>query len=165
SARQFFDENLIEDIAQILKETGMPAELLEMEITEGMVMQDAERAIRILSGIKELGVRLAIDDFGVGYSSLAQIKRFPIDTLKVDSSFIRDIPANPEDRAITEAIIAMGKTLSLTVIAEGVETEAQERFLREHACDQSQGYYFAKPISPDEFVEFMRQQMPAVVNS
>jgi diguanylate cyclase (GGDEF)-like protein/PAS domain S-box-containing protein len=158
SARQFFDENLIEDIAQILKETGMPAELLEMEITEGMVMQDAERAIRILSGIKELGVRLAIDDFGVGYSSLAQIKRFPIDTLKVDSSFIRDIPANPEDRAITEAIIAMGKTLSLTVIAEGVETEAQERFLREHACDQSQGYYFARPVAPEELAEFMRKQ-------
>src|SRR5690606_37562235 len=126
SARQFFDDSLSEDVAKVLSETGMPPELLEMEITEGMVMQDAERAIRILSAIKALGVRLAIDDFGVGYSSLAQIKRFPIDTLKVDSSFIRDIPANPEDRAITEAIIAMGKTLSLTVIAEGVETEAQE---------------------------------------
>lgn len=165
SVRQFFDDRLIDDVATALKESGMPPELLEMEITEGMVMQDAERAIRILSAIKQLGVRLAIDDFGVGYSSLAQIKRFPIDTLKVDSSFIRDIPQNREDRAITEAIIAMGKTLSLTVIAEGVETEEQERFLREHACDQSQGYYFSKPISPDEFVEFMRQQMPAVVNS
>lgn len=158
SARQFFDDSLIEDVAKVLAETGMPPELLEMEITEGMVMQDAERAIRILSAIKALGVRLAIDDFGVGYSSLAQIKRFPIDTLKVDSSFIRDIPANPEDRAITEAIIAMGKTLSLTVIAEGVETEAQESFLREHACDQSQGYYFSRPITPEEFAEFMRKQ-------
>jgi diguanylate cyclase (GGDEF)-like protein/PAS domain S-box-containing protein len=158
SARQFFDESLIDDVASALKDSGMNPALLEMEITEGMVMQDAERAIRILTAIKSLGVRLAIDDFGVGYSSLAQIKRFPIDTLKVDSSFIRDIPQNMEDRAITEAIIAMGKTLSLTVIAEGVETIEQEEFLRKHACDQSQGYYFSRPISPEEFVEFMKQQ-------
>src|SRR5690606_15890792 len=117
-----------------------------------------ERAIRILSAIKQLGVRLAIDDFGVGYSSLAQIKRFPIDTLKVDSSFIRDIPQNLEDRAITEAIIAMGRTLSLTVVAEGVETQAQETFLRDHACDQSQGYYFSRPITPDDLSKLMQQQ-------
>ena len=158
SVRQFFDEHLIADVAGALNESGMQPELLEMEITEGMVMQDAERAIRTLTAIKALGVRLAIDDFGVGYSSLAQIKRFPIDTLKVDSSFIRDIPQNREDRAITEAIIAMGRTLSLTVIAEGVETKEQEEFLREHFCDQSQGYYFSKPISPEDFVDFMRQQ-------
>src|SRR5690606_29376600 len=152
------DDSLIEDVANALKESGMRPELLEMEITEGMVMQDAERAIRTLTAIKALGVRLAIDDFGVGYSSLAQIKRFPIDTLKVDSSFIRDIPQNKEDRAITEAIIAMGRTLSLTVIAEGVETKEQEEFLRDHACDQSQGYYFSKPISPEDFVSFMKEQ-------
>ncbi|WP_084617881.1 sensor domain-containing protein [Cellvibrio sp. OA-2007] len=158
SVRQFFDENLINDVADALTESGMQPQLLEMEITEGMVMQDAERAIRILTAIKALGVRLAIDDFGVGYSSLAQIKRFPIDTLKVDSSFIRDIPQNREDRAITEAIIAMGRTLSLTVIAEGVETQEQEAFLRDHACDQSQGYYFSKPISPEDFVSFMKAQ-------
>jgi len=158
SVRQFFDEHLIQDVADALNESGMQPALLEMEITEGMVMQDAERAIRILTAIKALGVRLAIDDFGVGYSSLAQIKRFPIDTLKVDSSFIRDIPQNREDRAITEAIIAMGRTLSLTVIAEGVETKEQEAFLRDHNCDQSQGYYFSKPISPEEFVSFMKAQ-------
>ncbi|QEI12462.1 putative bifunctional diguanylate cyclase/phosphodiesterase [Cellvibrio japonicus] len=159
SARQFFDDNLINDIANALRESGLAPELLEMEITEGMIMQDAERAIRILTGIKALGVRLAIDDFGVGYSSLAHIKRFPIDTLKVDSSFIRDIPANREDRAITEAIIAMGKTLSLTVIAEGVETQEQENFLRDSACDQTQGYYFSKPVSPEEFTRFMLAHM------
>ena len=158
SVRQFFDEKLIDDVADALRESGMEPALLEMEITEGMVMQDAERAIRILTAIKALGVRLAIDDFGVGYSSLAQIKRFPIDTLKVDSSFIRDIPQNREDRAITEAIIAMGKTLSLTVIAEGVETKEQEAFLRDHNCDQSQGYYFSKPISSEDFVDFMKAQ-------
>lgn len=163
SVRQFFDDNLIQDVADALSESGMEPELLEMEITEGMVMQDAERAIRTLTAIKALGVRLAIDDFGVGYSSLAQIKRFPIDTLKVDRSFIRDIPQNREDRAITEAIIAMGRTLSLTVIAEGVETQEQEEFLRDHACDQSQGYYFSKPISPEDFVSFMKQQAASTV--
>lgn len=160
SARQFFDERLIDDVAAALTDSGMDPGLLEMEITEGMVMQDVERAIKILSAIKSLGVRLAIDDFGVGYSSLAQIKRFPIDTLKVDSSFIREIPENMEDRAITEAIIAMGKTLSLMVVAEGVETKEQEKFLRDHACDQSQGFYFSKPISAEQFVEFMQQQQP-----
>lgn len=171
SVRQFFDDQLIQDVADALSESGMQPELLEMEITEGMVMQDAERAIRILTAIKALGVRLAIDDFGVGYSSLAQIKRFPIDTLKVDSSFIRDIPQNREDRAITEAIIAMGRTLSLTVIAEGVETKEQEAFLRDHNCDQSQGYYFSKPISSDDFVSFMKAHeastivYPPVANS
>ena len=163
SVRQFFDEHLIQDVADALSESGMQPALLEMEITEGMVMQDAERAIRILTAIKALGVRLAIDDFGVGYSSLAQIKRFPIDTLKVDSSFIRDIPQNREDRAITEAIIAMGRTLSLTVIAEGVETKEQEAFLRDHNCDQSQGYYFSKPISPEDFVSFMKKQAASTI--
>jgi EAL domain-containing protein (putative c-di-GMP-specific phosphodiesterase class I) len=163
SVRQFFDDHLINDVADALTESGMQPHLLEMEITEGMVMQDAERAIRILTAIKALGVRLAIDDFGVGYSSLAQIKRFPIDTLKVDSSFIRDIPQNREDRAITEAIIAMGRTLSLTVIAEGVETKEQEEFLRDHACDQSQGYYFSKPISSDDFIRFMQEQAISTV--
>ncbi|HEY7886155.1 MAG TPA: EAL domain-containing protein [Cellvibrionaceae bacterium] len=159
SARQFFDEQLVSDVAAALNDSGMQPELLEMEITEGMVMQDAERAVKILTDIKKLGVRLAIDDFGVGYSSLAQIKRFPIDTLKVDSSFIRDIPQNIEDRAITEAIIAMGRTLSLTVVAEGVETEAQESFLRDHACDQSQGFYFSRPIAPDDFLTLMKKQI------
>lgn len=161
SARQFFDDNLVQDVATALEESGLTPKLLEMEITEGMVMQDAERAIRILRDIKALGVKLAIDDFGVGYSSLAQIKRFPIDTLKVDSSFIRDIPDDPEDRAIAEAIIAMGKTLSLTVVAEGVETQEQETFLRDHACDQSQGYYFSRPISAEDFEALYRQQTQA----
>ncbi|MDQ2075979.1 EAL domain-containing protein [Marinimicrobium sp. ABcell2] len=164
SVRQFFDEGLVDDVSAALQESGMAPELLEMEITEGMVMQDSERAIKILTSIKALGVRLAIDDFGVGYSSLAQIKRFPIDTLKVDSSFIREIPKNLEDRAITEAIIAMGRTLSLTVVAEGVETVEQETFLRDHACDQSQGYYFSRPITSDEFVKLMKQQPEAIRN-
>jgi EAL domain-containing protein (putative c-di-GMP-specific phosphodiesterase class I) len=103
-----------------------------------------------------MGARLAIDDFGTGYSSLAQLKRFPIDTLKVDRSFIREIPKDSEDRAITEAIIAMGKSLSLTIVAEGVETEEQQAFLRAHACDEMQGYYFSKPIEANKFAELLR---------
>jgi EAL domain-containing protein (putative c-di-GMP-specific phosphodiesterase class I) len=103
-------------------------------------------------------VRLAIDDFGTGYSSLGQLKNFPIDTLKVDRSFIRDIATNPGDKAITEAIIAMGKTLNLTVVAEGVETLEQETFLREHACDEMQGFFFSKPVSAEDFATLMRRQ-------
>jgi EAL domain-containing protein (putative c-di-GMP-specific phosphodiesterase class I) len=159
SPRQFTDPGLLDDIATILRDSGMAAAMLELEITESMVMQNAERAIQALLAIKELGVRIAIDDFGTGYSSLAQLKRFPIDTLKVDRSFIRDIPMDGEDRAITEAIIAMGRTLSLTVIAEGVETEEQQTFLREHACDQMQGYFFSRPVEPEKFAELLRRHV------
>ena len=157
SPRQFFDEFLLRDILAVLDETGMDPGLLELEITEGMVMQDSRRTSQLLAHIKGMGVRLAIDDFGTGYSSLAQIKRFPIDTIKVDRSFIRNLPLDAEDKAITQAIIAMGKTLSLTVVAEGVETEAQEAFLREHDCDQTQGYYFSKPVDAAEFAQLLHR--------
>lgn len=150
SVRQFGDEHLLDDIAAILAETGMASQLLELEITEGMVIHNPAHALTLLTAIKEMGVRLAIDDCGTGYSSLGQLKNFPIDTLKVDRSFIRDIATNSEDKAITEAIIAMGKTLSLTVVAEGVETIEQEAFLREHACDEMQGYYFSRPVPATE---------------
>jgi diguanylate cyclase (GGDEF)-like protein len=156
SARQFVDENLVMDIARALKKSGMRADLLELELTESMVMQHAERAGKVLAAIKQLGARVAIDDFGVGYSSLANLKRFPIDTLKVDRSFIRDIPLDTEDRAITEAIIAMGRSLNLTVVAEGVETLEQETFLRNHGCDETQGFYFSRPIASDEFADLLR---------
>ena len=159
SARQFADENLLTDIATLLQETGLMPELLEFEITESMVMQDPERAIKLLAAIKQLGVRLAIDDFGTGYSSMALLKRFPIDILKIDRSFIREIPKNAEDNAIADAIIAMGKALNLTVVAEGVETAEQERFLREHACDEIQGYYFSRPVAHDAFADLQRQHM------
>jgi diguanylate cyclase (GGDEF)-like protein/PAS domain S-box-containing protein len=162
SARQFADDTLPEDVHYALKESGMKAELLELELTESMVMRNPDRAARLLASIKKMGVRIAIDDFGVGYSSLAQIKRFPIDTLKVDRSFIRDLEKNAEDRAITEAIITMGKTLSLTVVAEGVETEEQQTFLLERACDAMQGYYFSKPIDHDQFASFVRQHLASI---
>ncbi len=157
SMRQLQDDGLIADIAAALEDHGVRPELLELELTESTIMHNAERAVRVLREIKALGVRLAIDDFGTGYSSLAQLKRLPIDTLKVDRSFIREIPREAEDRAITEAIIAMGKTLSLTIVAEGVETPQQKAFLRQHACDEMQGYYFSTPIPPDEFAELLRR--------
>jgi len=113
----------------------------------------------LLVAIKQLGVRLAIDDFGVGYSSLAHLKRFPIDTLKVDRSFIRDLTQDSEDQAITKAIIAMGNSLNLTVVAEGVETLGQETFLRENACDESQGYYFSRPMADDSFAALLRAHL------
>jgi EAL domain-containing protein (putative c-di-GMP-specific phosphodiesterase class I) len=108
-----------------------------------------------------MGVRLAIDDFGTGYSSLAKIKHFPVDTIKIDRSFVRNIPQDVEDKAITEAIIAMGKTLSLTVVAEGVETEEQMNFLKEHSCDEMQGFYFSKPVVPEQFADLLREHVPS----
>lgn len=160
SPRQFQDVNLLADIAQIIEETGIPPALLEFEITEGMIMHDIERAVENLRAMKDLGVRVAIDDFGTGYSSLSQLKRFPVDTLKVDRSFIRDIPGNTEDRAITEAIIAMGKSLGVVVVAEGVETAEQQTFLSGRACDEMQGFYFSKPSPPDVFADLLRSHIP-----
>jgi diguanylate cyclase (GGDEF)-like protein len=161
SARQFGEPDLLDDVAAALRQSGMKAELLELELTESMVMQSAERAARVLGALKGLGVRIAIDDFGVGYSSLANIRRFPIDTLKVDRSFIRDLAGSAENRAITEAIIAMGKTLSLTVVAEGVETSEQQSYLRSHACDALQGYYFSRPVPHEQFASFLRNHAAA----
>ncbi len=161
SMRQLNDENLIPEIESVLRETGMGPGLLELEVTETTIMHNAERAVQVLTAIKRLGVRLAIDDFGTGYSSLAHLKRFPIDTLKVDRSFIREVPAAAEDRAITEAIIAMGKTLSLTVVAEGVETPEQQAFLSERMCDEMQGYYFSTPVAAQDFADLLRRHAPA----
>jgi diguanylate cyclase (GGDEF)-like protein len=160
AARQFGD-SLPGDIQAALQAAGMPGELLELELTEGTVMANPDRAVKLLGAIKAMGVRIAIDDFGSGYSSLAQIKRFPIDTLKVDRSFIRQIGSEPADGTVTEAIIAMGKTLSLTVVAGGVETQAQQAFLSAHACDQLQGYHFSKPVLPEQFAELLREHVPA----
>ncbi len=158
SPRQFKDPDLLGDIVESLAETGMSAEQLELEITESMIMSNVDHAIERLTAIKTLGVRLSIDDFGTGYSSLAQLKRFPIDTLKIDRSFIRDIPGNAEDKAITEAIIAMGKTLGVTTLAEGVETAAQRAFLKSRECDEMQGFHFSRPAHPDHFAHLLRKQ-------
>jgi diguanylate cyclase (GGDEF)-like protein/PAS domain S-box-containing protein len=158
SPRQFSDPALLDNIREILKTTRMAPEYLELEITESLLVSNLEKAIETAAQIRELGVRLAIDDFGTGYSSLMQLKRFPFDTLKIDRSFIRDIERCKEDRAITEAIIAMGKTLGVSVVAEGIEHAEQKALLRQLDCEQMQGYFFGKPCHPDEVARLCNQQ-------
>jgi EAL domain-containing protein (putative c-di-GMP-specific phosphodiesterase class I) len=136
----------------------MAANMLELEFSEGLLMQDSERTARVLSELKRAGVRLTIDNFGASYLSLANIQKFPIDTLKVDRSLLRDIDQNGESRAMTEAIIAVGKSLSLAVIAEGVETRRQAAFALEHACDAMQGFFISEPAAAPEFGELLRLQ-------
>jgi len=147
SARQFRQKDLAEMIARILQETGLEPCHLEIELTESMVMQNVEAAIATLESLKGMGIRLSIDDFGTGYSSLNYLKRFPIDVLKIDQSFVRDIVSDDDDAAIACSIIALAHALKLKVIAEGVETVAQLNYLAEHHCDAMQGYYFSRPLS------------------
>ena len=156
SLRQLLDSNLPRDIEQALHDSGMDAEYLELEVTESMIMNDPRKMITILQRIKSMGVRLAIDDFGTGYSSLAQLKQFPVDTLKIDRSFIRNITEDSDDKAIAHAIISMGESLGLTVVAEGVETIEQLNYLKGQACDEMQGFYFSKPVVADQFAELLR---------
>ncbi len=158
SLRQLADNNLIDDIKAALNDSGMAPNLLELEITESMIMTNPTKMMDVLVRIKSIGVRLAIDDFGTGYSSLAQLKHFPIDTLKIDRSFIRNVPENAEDKAITHAIIAMGETLGLTVVAEGVETIEQMNYLKDQSCDEMQGFHFSRPIVPEQFADLLREQ-------
>ncbi|HEY8024156.1 MAG TPA: EAL domain-containing protein [Burkholderiaceae bacterium] len=160
SARQFADEFLVRDIESALQQSGMDPGLLELELTESMVTQNFDFATKLLDAIKSLGVKLAIGDFGTGYSSLSKLKHFPIDTLKVDRSFIHDLPHNFEDMALTRAIIDMGKTLKLKVVAEGVESEEQITFLRDSSCDEIQGFHFSKPIDPDQFFTLWAHDNP-----
>jgi EAL domain-containing protein (putative c-di-GMP-specific phosphodiesterase class I) len=155
---QFFDSHLLGDISAVLASTGMDPRLLELEITESMLMQDAGRTLRILTGLKEIGVRIAVDDFGLGYTTLTSLQQFPLDTIKIDRAFIRDVDRIAEDGALTDAIIAMGRSLSLTVVAQGVETQAQVDFLREHACDELQGFYFNRPVAAQAFGDVLRAQ-------
>lgn len=164
SGRQFSDQDLLRDVTSILQETGMSPDLLELEITESTLMHDIDKAIGTLKAFKDMGVRLAIDDFGTGYSSLSNLKQFPIDTIKIDGSFIRDLSDHAGNRGIAEAIIKMGRTLSLTVIAEGVETKAQADFLREQACDEFQGFYFSKAVTAGKFAELLEAQTTLVTD-
>jgi diguanylate cyclase (GGDEF)-like protein/PAS domain S-box-containing protein len=156
SARQFAHESLLADVTRTLRDTKLDPACLEFEITESMVMRDPEHAVKLLGGLKAMGIRLSIDDFGTGYSSLNYLKRFPLDSVKIDRAFIQDLPGNADDAAITRAIIAMAHSLRLKVIAEGVETEEQLRFLRELGCDEMQGYLFSGPLPGDEFVRLLQ---------
>jgi EAL domain-containing protein (putative c-di-GMP-specific phosphodiesterase class I) len=145
SARQFMHRGLIDAIRRILAETGIAPAMLEFEITETALMQHGRQTLDTLAQISSMGIRLSIDDFGTGYSSLAYLKRFPVHKIKIDRAFIRDLAGSSEDRAIVAAIMALAGSLQLSVVAEGVETEAQLALLREHGCDLAQGYLFAKP--------------------
>ena len=158
SARQFVQANLVSDVARVLDASGLAPGLLELEITESMVMDNPEQAIKTLRQLKSMGIALAIDDFGTGYSSLGYLKRFPIDNIKIDRSFIKDIPRNSDDATITRTIIDMTHNLRLKAVAEGVETAAQLDFLREHGCDEMQGYYFSQPLAEDAFLALVQAQ-------
>ena len=151
SARQLRQGEIVETVVAALAKTGLPAAQLELELTESMLM-DGETHANTLRRLSELGVQLAIDDFGTAYSSLSYLKRFNVDSLKIDRSFVRDTPDDPEDCAITTAVIALGRSLNLRVVAEGVETEAQMEFLRQRGCDEMQGYLLSRPLPPDAFV-------------
>lgn len=154
SARQFRSDNLLNEIEAALSETMLPASSLELEITESMVMEDPERVIKLLERIRDMGIHLSLDDFGTGHSSLAYLKRFPIDSVKIDRAFIKDTPENTDDVAIAKTIVAMAKSLDLTTVAEGVESVAQFELLKAMGCNQIQGYFFSRPLSGEDFVAF-----------
>jgi diguanylate cyclase (GGDEF)-like protein len=163
TARQFYDEQLLTDVASILTETGLDPRLLEIELNESLLIHEVEKTLRILTGLKALGIRIAVDDFGTGYSSLATLQRFPLDTIKIDRSIMRDFLRTSNDTGLADAIIAMGKSLSLTVVAQGVETKEQAEHLRLHACDELQGFYFQRPLPVDEFTQLLREQAGEII--
>lgn len=158
SASQFNDPGLLRKVSRIMKQEDMSANSLELEVTENIVMQDPAAAAETLKKLRALGVRIAIDDFGTGYSSLSYLKRFPLDALKIDQSFVSDLTKDPNDAAIVEASITLGKKLGLEVVAEGVETKEQFEFLRSHGCDLAQGYYVSRPVGKDELIDLLRQE-------
>jgi diguanylate cyclase (GGDEF)-like protein len=162
TARQFYDEALIPDVCAILESTGMQAQLLELEFTEALLIHRVEDTLRILTELKGLRIRIAIDNFGTGYSLLTTLQKFPLDTIKIDRSLIRDITGPADETGLANAIIAIGKSLSLTVVAQGVETRDQAEYLRTHACDELQGFYFERPLPADESTKLLLGQAPEI---
>lgn len=160
SSRQFHQKDLPATIYGILQEAGLPPGYLVLEITEGLIMQQAEASIGALRELVAMDIRISIDDFGTGYSSLSYLKRFPIDVLKIDQSFVRDIPKDEDDAAIASTIVTLAHSLGLKVVAEGVETAEQLNFMREHRCDAMQGYYLSRPLIADQFEEFLKKGAP-----
>jgi EAL domain-containing protein (putative c-di-GMP-specific phosphodiesterase class I) len=155
SAIEFRQKGFLEGVALILKETGLPARLLELELTESILMHDAEISLSALDSLKNLGVLLAIDDFGTGYSSLSYLKRFPINTLKIDQSFVKNLATDADDATIVSAVIGMGINLKQRVIAEGVETREQLSFLQARQCNAGQGYLFSPPLPAADFARLL----------
>lgn len=149
SAAEFRDKDFISGVRAVLIATGIEPQNLELELTESVLMQDAESTVRTLAALKAMGVTLAIDDFGTGYSSFTYLRRFPVDALKLDQSFVQEITEDPGDATIVSSMINIGKTLNQRVIAEGVETREQLKFLQSHGCDEGQGYYFSHPVAAE----------------
>ena len=156
SARQFHQKNLVEVVQRVLADSGLPAEHLELEITESVIIHHTEQTIATLQGLNDIGVTLSVDDFGTGYSSLSYLKRFPVHKLKVDQSFVRELHHSADDAAIVRAVVALAQNLNLKTVAEGVETEQQLIFLAGLKCDEYQGYYFSKPLLPAEFLRLAK---------
>jgi EAL domain-containing protein (putative c-di-GMP-specific phosphodiesterase class I) len=156
SAVQFRQAGFMDLIKRVLEETGLDPQFLELELTESLLLSNADVMFDVLKNLKDMGLKLAIDDFGTGYSSLSYLRQFPVTKLKIDRSFIQDIQDNPDDAAITTAIVGMARVLNLKVIAEGVENEAQLSFLKEHKCDEVQGYYFSRPLNALKVESFLR---------
>jgi EAL domain-containing protein (putative c-di-GMP-specific phosphodiesterase class I) len=156
SAMEFRDENFLEGVFSILEETGLDPGALELELTESVLMKHAESTETILKTLRSLGVQLAVDDFGTGYSSLSYLRKFPINALKIDQSFVRQITTAPDETTIVTAVISMGRSLKLRVIAEGVETHEELRFLQAHLCDEAQGYYFSRPVRAEQFAALLK---------
>ncbi|MGB5296684.1 MAG: EAL domain-containing protein, partial [Thermoanaerobaculia bacterium] len=144
-------------VSAALGEAKLTPDLLDLELTESILMEDREEPIRCLQDLKSLGIRLSIDDFGTGYSSLSYLTRFPLTSLKIDRSFLAGVPTNPQHVGVTRAIIAMAQSLELKVTAEGVETEEALDFLRQHGCDEAQGFLFSRPVPAEEFYELLEK--------
>jgi EAL domain-containing protein (putative c-di-GMP-specific phosphodiesterase class I) len=157
SPRQL-NQSLPEFVAGVLEQSGLAASCLELEITENVVMKDAEKSVATLHALKRLGLQISVDDFGTGYSSLSYLRRFPVDALKIDKSFVRDIARDADSAAIVKAVISLAHILNLRVIAEGVEDEEQYAFLKENACDEVQGYLFGKPMTVEDFTAWLTRQ-------
>jgi len=157
SSHQFQSDSLVDDVLGAASSAGIDPSLLELEITESVLLQDAESTSAALNRLKEAGVALSVDDFGTGYSSLSYLKRFPIDTLKIDQSFVKDLHTDQDDAAICAAILAMAQQLGLNVVAEGVETQEQLDFLRHHNCNQIQGFLCSPPLPPTKFIMFLNK--------
>ena len=163
SAHQFRQPDFVQTVRGILAETGLPADRLELEITESTVMHGVDAAIQTLAQLKAMGVRLAIDDFGTGYSSLSYLRRFPLDRLKIDRSFLADVDTDPEAASLVTSIVMLGRSLGLQLVAEGVENFAQAEFLRTLECERVQGFHFYQPVSADEVIGFGRCEDYAVL--
>jgi diguanylate cyclase (GGDEF)-like protein len=163
SAIEFRDENFLDGVFAILKDTGLGPRFLELELTESVLMKHPESTASILKTLRARGVQVAVDDFGTGYSSLSYLRKFSIDSLKIDQSFVRQITTVPDETTIVTAVISMGRNLKLRVVAEGVETQEEMAFLQAHQCDEAQGYYFSRPVLPHQFAKLLETNLREVV--